>query len=109
MKITVIGSGYVGLVSGVCLAELGNKVLCVDVDPNKIKLLQQGEVPIYEPGLDELIKSNVSAGRLNFTADVEESVAHGLVQIIAVGTPSDEDVQQTYNMLLQPRGPLAEA
>jgi len=91
MKITVIGSGYVGLVSGVCLAELGNKVLCLDVDPNKIKLLQQGNVPIYEPGLDELIKSNVSAGHLNFTTDVEESVAHGLVQIIAVGTPSDED------------------
>jgi len=91
MKITVIGSGYVGLVSGVCLAELGNKVLCLDVDPSKIKLLQQGGVPIYEPGLEALIKSNVAAGRLNFTANVEESVAHGLVQIIAVGTPSDED------------------
>jgi len=91
MNITVIGSGYVGLVSGVCLAELGNKVLCLDVDPNKIKLLQQGNVPIYEPGLEELIKSNISTGRLNFTTDVEESVAHGLVQIIAVGTPSDED------------------
>ncbi|MEO7622595.1 MAG: nucleotide sugar dehydrogenase, partial [Gallionella sp.] len=91
MKITVIGSGYVGLVSGACLAELGNDVLCLDVDPRKIALLQQGGVPIYEPGLEDMIKSNVAAGRLRFTTDVAESVAHGLVQMIAVGTPSDED------------------
>jgi UDPglucose 6-dehydrogenase len=91
MKITVIGSGYVGLVSGACLAELGNDVVCLDVDPNKIALLQQGGVPIYEPGLEQLIKSNVAAGRLRFTTDVAESVAHGLVQMIAVGTPSGED------------------
>lgn len=91
MKITVIGSGYVGLVSGACLAELGNEVLCLDVDAHKISILQQGGVPIYEPGLEELIKNNVAAGRLRFTTDVAESVAHGLVQMIAVGTPSGED------------------
>ena len=88
MKITVIGSGYVGLVSGACLAELGNNVICLDVDPRKIDILNNGGVPIYEPGLDSIIKSNVAAGRLRFTTDIAESVAHGLVQIIAVGTPS---------------------
>jgi UDPglucose 6-dehydrogenase len=91
MKITVIGSGYVGLVSGACLAELGNDVLCVDVDPGKIAVLQEGGVPIYEPGLQDLIQNNVSQGRLRFTTDVSESVSHGLVQMIAVGTPSGED------------------
>jgi UDPglucose 6-dehydrogenase len=91
MKITVIGSGYVGLVSGACLAELGNDVLCMDVDPRKIAILNSGGVPIYEPGLEELIKSNMAAGRLRFTTDVAESVSHGLVQMIAVGTPSGED------------------
>jgi len=91
MKITVIGSGYVGLVSGACLAELGNDVVCLDVDPRKIAILQQGGVPIYEPGLEELIKSNVAAGRLSFTTDIAKSVSHGLVQMIAVGTPSGED------------------
>ena len=91
MKITVIGSGYVGLVSGACLADLGNDVLCLDLDPRKIEILNNGGVPIYEPGLDEVIKRNIEAGRLRFTTDVEASVAHGLVQMIAVGTPSDED------------------
>ncbi len=91
MKITVIGSGYVGLVSGACLADLGNNVLCLDVDPRKIAILQQGGVPIYEPGLDQVIQRNVAAGRLRFTTDVAESVAHGLIQMIAVGTPSGED------------------
>jgi UDPglucose 6-dehydrogenase len=91
MKITVIGSGYVGLVSGACLAELGNDVLCLDVDARKIAVLQSGGVPIYEPGLDALIHNNVAAGRLRFTTDVAASVAHGLVQMIAVGTPSGED------------------
>jgi UDPglucose 6-dehydrogenase len=91
MKITVIGSGYVGLVSGACLADLGNDVVCLDVDAKKIAILQQGGVPIYEPGLDEVIRRNVAANRLRFTTDVAESVAHGLVQMIAVGTPSGED------------------
>ncbi len=91
MRISVIGSGYVGLVSGACLAELGNDVVCLDVDPRKIEILNNGGVPIYEPGLEEIIKSNVAAGRLRFTTDINESVAHGLVQMIAVGTPSGED------------------
>ena len=91
MKITVIGSGYVGLVSGACLAELGNDVVCLDVDPRKIEILNNGGVPIYEPGLEDVIKDNVASGRLRFTTDVAESVAHGLVQMIAVGTPSGED------------------
>jgi len=91
MKITVVGSGYVGLVSGACLADLGNDVLCLDVDPNKIEILKQGGVPIYEPGLDEVIQRNIAAGRLSFTSEVEASVKHGLIQMIAVGTPSGED------------------
>lgn len=91
MKITIIGSGYVGLVSGVCFAEIGNNVLCFDLDKNKIQLLNDGISPIYEPGLDELIKKNISAGRLRFTSDVNLAVEHGLIQFIAVGTPSDED------------------
>lgn len=91
MKITVIGTGYVGLVSGVCLAELGNDVLCLDVDEAKIAFLQSGGVPIYEPGLSEIIQRNVAAKRLRFTTDVAESVAHGLIQMIAVGTPQDHD------------------
>ena len=91
MNITVIGSGYVGLVSGACLADLGNNVICLDVDPKKIEMLQAGQVPIYEPGLDDVIARNAAAGRLRFTTDVAESVAHGLIQMIAVGTPSGED------------------
>ena len=91
MKITVIGTGYVGLVSGVCLAELGNDVLCLDVDEAKIAFLQSGGVPIYEPGLSEIIERNVAAKRLRFTTDVAEGVAHGLIQMIAVGTPQDHD------------------
>ncbi len=91
MKITVIGSGYVGLVSGACLADLGNNVLCLDIDSKKIELLQNGCSPIYEPGLEEVIHRNISAGRLRFTSDTSESVAHGLIQMIAVGTPSGDD------------------
>ncbi|WP_148715858.1 UDP-glucose dehydrogenase family protein [Chitinolyticbacter meiyuanensis] len=91
MKITVIGSGYVGLVTGACLSEHGNDVLCLDVDPRKIEMLQRGEIPIYEPGLEDIVKRNAAAGRLRFTTDVAESVAHGTVQFIAVGTPPDED------------------
>ncbi|MEY4730757.1 MAG: hypothetical protein RL020_1915 [Pseudomonadota bacterium] len=91
MKITIIGTGYVGLVSGVCFAELGNDVLCLDVDAAKIDLLKSGGVPIYEPGLEDMLKHNIAAGRLHFTTDVAESVAFGDVQFIAVGTPPDED------------------
>ena len=91
MKVTVIGSGYVGLVSGACLADVGNTVLCLDIDPAKIKILQDGGVPIHEPGLQEMIRRNVEAGRLSFTTDVEAAAKHGAIQFIAVGTPPDED------------------
>ncbi|TCO80988.1 UDPglucose 6-dehydrogenase [Plasticicumulans lactativorans] len=91
MKITIFGSGYVGLVTGACLAEVGNHVLCVDVDAGKVERLQRGEIPIYEPGLDELVKRNAANGTLAFTTDVGAGVAHGLFQFIAVGTPPDED------------------
>jgi len=91
MKITVIGTGYVGLVSGACLADMGNEVMCLDVDEAKIQTLRQGGIPIYEPGLDELVKRNAQAGRLKFTIDIAESVAFGDVQFIAVGTPPGED------------------
>jgi len=91
MKITIIGTGYVGLVTGACLAEIGNDVFCVDVDQRKIDILNGGGVPIHEPGLKELIDRNRASGRLQFSTDIETSVAHGDVQFIAVGTPPDED------------------
>lgn len=91
MKITVVGTGYVGLVSGTCLAEVGNDVLCLDVDPEKIRILEAGGIPIYEPGLQEMVRRNVAAGRLHFTTDIDKAVQHGTIQFIAVGTPPDED------------------
>jgi UDPglucose 6-dehydrogenase len=91
MKITVIGTGYVGLVSGTCLAEVGNDVLCLDVDANKIRILNEGGIPIHEPGLAAMVAKNRAAGRLRFTTNVEDAVAHGTLQFIAVGTPPDED------------------
>jgi UDPglucose 6-dehydrogenase len=91
MKVTIFGSGYVGLVSGACLADAGNHVLCVDIDPARIEMLNRGEVPIHEPGLDVLIRRNREAGRLEFTTDPARAVEHGLFQLIAVGTPPDED------------------
>ena len=91
MKLTIIGTGYVGLVTGACLAEMGNDVLCLDVDPRKIRILEEGGIPIHEPGLDKVVERNVKAGRLHFTTDVERAVAFGRVQFIAVGTPPDED------------------
>jgi UDPglucose 6-dehydrogenase len=91
MKITMIGTGYVGLVTGTCLAEVGHDVLCFDVDSRKIDMLVAGGVPIHEPGLQPMIERNVAAGRLRFTTDVDTAVAHGTMQFIAVGTPPDED------------------
>ncbi|MDR2261270.1 MAG: UDP-glucose/GDP-mannose dehydrogenase family protein [Azoarcus sp.] len=91
MKVTIIGTGYVGLVSGACLADVGNDVLCLDVDPAKIRILEEGGIPIHEPGLLEIVRRNVEAGRLAFTTDGERAVRHGTVQFIAVGTPPDED------------------
>lgn len=91
MKVTIIGSGYVGLVTGACLAEQGNNVFCLDLDAKKIAILNSGGVPIYEPGLKEMIERNRAAGRLQFSTDIAASVAHGDIQFIAVGTPPDED------------------
>ena len=91
MKVTVVGTGYVGLVSGTCLAEVGNDVLCFDVDSEKIRILQDGGIPIYEPGLLDMVRRNVTAGRLRFTSDEVEAATHGTIQFIAVGTPPDED------------------
>jgi len=91
LKITMIGTGYVGLVSGACLAEVGNDVLCYDVDARKIGVLNDGGIPIHEPGLAEMVARNRAAGRLRFTTDAAASVAHGRIQFIAVGTPPDED------------------
>jgi UDPglucose 6-dehydrogenase len=91
MRVTIFGSGYVGLVTGACLADAGNHVLCVDVDAGKIERLKQGDVPIHEPGLEALIKRNMEAGRIEFTTDAVRGVEHGLFQLIAVGTPPGED------------------
>ncbi|MCK0767854.1 UDP-glucose dehydrogenase family protein [Chromohalobacter canadensis] len=91
MKITIFGSGYVGLVTGTCLADVGHEVVCVDVDADKITRLNRGEVPIYEPGLESMIRDNREAGRLRFTTDAESAVHFGMLQFIAVGTPPDED------------------
>jgi len=91
LKVTIVGSGYVGLVTGACLAELGNTVFCLDLDQKKIDILNSGGVPIYEPGLQEMIARNRSAGRIQFSTDVAAAVEHGEIQFIAVGTPPDED------------------
>src|SRR5580693_8846804 len=91
MRITIFGSGYVGLVTGACLADAGNQVVCVDVDERKIDMLKRGEVPIHEPGLEAVVKRNFDAGRLSFTTNANEGVEHGQFQVIAVGTPPDED------------------
>ncbi|MBI4755116.1 MAG: UDP-glucose/GDP-mannose dehydrogenase family protein [Betaproteobacteria bacterium] len=91
MKITMIGTGYVGLVSGACLSEVGNDVLCLDTNLDKIRVLNDGGIPIFEPGLQDMVARNRTAGRLRFTTDVAEAVTHGTVQFIAVGTPPDED------------------
>lgn len=91
MNIAIVGTGYVGLVSGACFAEMGIDVTCVDIDENKIKSLLDGEIPIYEPGLDDLVKRNVDAGRLHFTTDLTTCLDDVEVVFSAVGTPPDED------------------
>ncbi|PWT75605.1 MAG: UDP-glucose 6-dehydrogenase [Proteobacteria bacterium] len=101
MKITIIGTGYVGLVTGACLSDLGNDVLCLDLDEAKIRMLQSGGIPIHEPGLEPLVRTNMNAGRLRFTTDVEQSVHHGTVLVIAVGTPPDEDGSADLSHVLQ--------
>ena len=91
MNITVFGTGYVGLVTGACLADVGHNVICVDIDQAKIDKLKQGVIPIYEPGIEDVVKRCVAEGTLNFTTSAPEGVAHGTIQFIAVGTPPDED------------------
>ena len=91
MKVTVFGSGYVGLVTGACFADAGNQVLCVDIDAAKVARLQKGEIPIHEPGLEQLVHRSLDKGRLRFTTDAVAGVRHGLFQFIAVGTPPEED------------------
>ena len=91
MKIAVIGTGYVGLVTGTCLAETGNEVLCVDIDEAKVEKMQQGIVPIYEPHLDVLFERNIKANRLRFTASLDEGLEHGDIIFLALPTPEDED------------------
>ena len=91
MKVTVTGTGYVGLVTGACLAEMGNHVVCLDIDERKIAVLKRGEIPIHEAGLEALVQRNAAAGRLQFTTDVAAAVGHGTMQFIGVGTPPDED------------------
>ncbi|MBN3531609.1 UDP-glucose/GDP-mannose dehydrogenase family protein [Burkholderia cenocepacia] len=101
MKITIIGTGYVGLVTGACLAEIGHDVFCLDVDPRKIDILNNGGMPIHEPGLLDIIARNRTAGRLHFSTDIEASVAHGEIQFIAVGTPPDEDGSADLQYVLE--------
>ncbi|HGL6719609.1 UDP-glucose/GDP-mannose dehydrogenase family protein [Burkholderia contaminans] len=101
MKITIIGTGYVGLVTGACLAEIGHDVFCLDVDQRKIDILNNGGMPIHEPGLLDIIARNRSAGRLRFSTDIEASVAHGEIQFIAVGTPPDEDGSADLQYVLE--------
>ena len=91
MKVTIFGTGYVGLVTGACLAEMGNHVVCVDIDAGKVERLKRGEIPIYEPGLEPIVKRNHASGQLDFTTDAQPAIEHGQVLFIAVGTPPDED------------------
>jgi UDPglucose 6-dehydrogenase len=106
MKITVVGTGYVGLVSGACLAEMGNDVLCVDVDTDKVARLRQGRIPIHEPGLEEMVRRNAAAGRLHFTHDAAEGVRFGTIQFIAVGTPPDDDGAADMQYVLAAAGSI---
>jgi len=101
MKVTMFGGGYVGLVTGACFAERGNDVVCIDVDEAKVRALQAGEVPIHEPGLEELVRRNLAAGRLHFTTEAAEGVEHGEVIFIAVGTPPDEDGSADLRYVLE--------
>jgi UDPglucose 6-dehydrogenase len=101
MKVTVIGTGYVGLVTGACLADMGNEVFCLDVDAAKVKALNDGHIPIYEPGLEPIVQRNRAAGRLQFSTDVAAGVAHGMLQLIAVGTPPGEDGSADLKYVLE--------
>ncbi len=100
MKVVVLGTGYVGLVSGTCFADTGNHVTCIDIDQRKVEMLSRGEVPIYEPGLAELVQRNAAAGRLKFTTQVEQAVPQASVVFLAVGTPQHDDGSANLSYLL---------
>jgi len=109
MNVCVIGTGYVGLVAGTCFADGGNHVICVDKDASKVERLKKGEVPIYEPGLAEVIQRSVKAGRLEFTTDLDESVRKSLVVFIAVGTPQDDDGSADLSAVVAVAGAIGKA
>ncbi len=109
MKLCVVGTGYVGLVAGTCFAESGNDVICVDIDAEKVSRLRQGKVPIYEPGLEELIKRNLAEGRLTFTTDLRQAVRASLLCVIAVGTPPDQDGSADLAAVIRVGGEIADA
>ena len=100
MKLAIIGTGYVGLVSGACFAEMGNEVICVDADVSKVEALEQGRIPIYEPGLEDYVKRNARDHRLSFTTDLAAAVQQSLICFIAVGTPQDKDGSADLSMVL---------
>ena len=108
MKISVIGSGYVGLVTGACLADLGHEVMCMDKDPERVALLSNGGCPIHEPGLPELLQRNQREGRLHFTSNLPHTVNHGMVLFIAVGTPPNEDGSADVSHVLRVGAQTAE-
>ena len=101
MKLAIIGTGYVGLVTGACFAEMGNEVICVDADAAKVEALEQGRIPIYEPGLEDYVKRNAQDHRLTFTTDLAAAVHQSLACFIAVGTPQDKDGSADLSMVLQ--------
>ena len=108
MRLAIFGSGYVGLVTGACMAEMGNHVVCYDIDEARIGRLNDGDVPIYEPGLEAYIARNMASGRLVFTTDVQKAVDHGLFQFVAVGTPADEDGSADLPHVLAAARPIGE-
>ena len=108
MRVTIFGTGYVGLVTGTCLAEVGNDVVCVDVDADKIARLERGEIPIYEPGLEPLVRANRASGHLKFTTDATAAIAHAQIVFIAVGTPPDEDGSADLSHVLTVAGTIGQ-
>lgn len=108
MKVSIFGTGYVGLVTGACLADVGHDVICVDVDESKVDKLNQGIIPIYEPGLDSVVSSNFKAGNLRFTTDAKQAIEHAMIQFIAVGTPPDEDGSADLQYVLNVAETIAE-
>ncbi|MDQ6646757.1 MAG: UDP-glucose 6-dehydrogenase, partial [Pseudomonadota bacterium] len=108
MKVTIFGTGYVGLVTGACLAEMGNHVLCVDIDAAKVDGLKQGDIPIFEPGLEDIVRRNHAGGRLDFTTDAAAAIAHGELIFIAVGTPPDEDGSADMKYVLAVAGSIGQ-